>query len=249
MAKDLMLHTIKQLGHDGATYMALEFTGSTIDSMPMDERMCLSNMAVETGAKAGLIAADTITESYLKEHGYSKQISFLRSDSDAHFYQSLDYDAESLEPMIACPHNVDNVTPITEMEHVKINQAYIGSCTGGRITDLRIAAQILKNNKISSDCRLLVSPASKEVYLQALKEGLLEIIVEAGGKILPPTCGACVGLHSGILAAGENCITSTNRNFKGRMGSYQSNLYLGSPASVAASALAGYITDPRKYLE
>jgi len=249
MAKDLILKTIGDIGNSGATYMAMEFRGSTIENLPMDERLCICNMAVEAGAKTGLIAADEVTDAYLKTHGINTEYRAFRSDEDAVYVHTHKYRAAELVPMVACPHAVDNVHPVTEQSDVEIHQAYIGSCTGGRLNDLRMAAKVLKGRKIHENCRLLVSPGSKAIYKQALAEGLLDIFIDAGGVVLAPTCGACVGLHSGLIAKGENCVTATNRNFKGRMGSYDSNLYLASPATVAASAIAGHLDDPRKYFK
>lgn len=248
MAKDLILKTIGDLRHDGATYMAMEFKGSTIRNLPMDERMCICNMAVEAGAKTGLIECDDTTEQYLAAHSCKKKYEIMHSDADAHYVKTLKYDSNKIEPMIACPHNVDNVCTVSEIQNVPIHQAYLGSCTGGRMNDLRTAASILKGKKVKSGCRFLVSPGSRSIYKEALSEGLIDIFMDAGAVVLAPTCGACVGLHSGLLASNENCISSTNRNFKGRMGSYESKLYLGSPATVAASAICGRITDPREYL-
>lgn len=248
MAKDIVLKTIGQLGHAGATYKALEFAGQTIRELPMDERMCISNMAVEAGAKAGLIAADEKTFAYLKEHGCEKPYTPLYSDPDAVYCDTLSFDASELEPQIAAPHEVDNVHGITELKGTKLQRAYLGSCTGGRLNDLVTAAKILKGKKVSGDCMLFVSPASQRIWKQAAEMGVLNTLAEAGAVILAPTCGACVGTHSGILADGESCISSSNRNFKGRMGSKDSFVYLGSSASVAASAIAGCITDPREFL-
>ena len=247
MAKDLILRTIGDLGHAGATYMAMEFVGSTIKELSMDERMCISNMAVEAGAKAGLIAADEKTVDYLMAIGNQKPYYCLQSDEDAVYANMLSYDAGQLVPQVACPHVVDNVHPIDEVAGLKIHQAYIGSCTGGRYSDLAAAAEVLKGKHVAKGCRLLVSPGSRQIYRRAMKEGLLDVLMDAGASILAPTCGACVGLHSGVIAAGERCVSTTNRNFKGRMGSYDSEVYLASPATVAASAIEGVLADPRKY--
>jgi 3-isopropylmalate/(R)-2-methylmalate dehydratase large subunit len=246
-AKDMILYTIKQLGHSGATYMAMEFTGETIRSLPMDERMCISNMAVEAGAKAGLIKADSITSEYLEMTGNNEKYIVFESDPDAQYLKILSYNANELVPQVAFPDAVDNVFPIDEISNVKIDQAYIGSCTGGRLYDLQAAADVLKGKNIARWCRLLISPSSTKIYRQAMKLGLLDIFLDAGASILAPTCGACSGLHSGILASGERCVSTTNRNFKGRMGSYDSEIYLASPATVAASAIEGKLADPRKY--
>ena len=245
MAKDLILSIIGRLGHDGATYMALEFGGNAIPNLPMDERLCLCNMAVEAGAKTGLIPADDITRDYLHNHGCSKEYSALYADADAVYADMLECDLNNLSPQIAAPHDVDNVHPVGKLEGQLLDAAYIGSCTGGRLHDLRKAAAVLKGRHISSDCRLLVSPASQLIWQQAAKEGILLDMANAGATILPPTCGACLGIHSGLLSAGESCISTTNRNFKGRMGSPDSFVYLASPVTVAASALTGRITDPR----
>lgn len=245
MAKDMILRTIRDIGHAGATYKAMEFAGSAIKDLPMDERMCISNMAVEAGAKAGLIEADEKTGAYLKSIGANRPYTVFKSDDDAYYAGIYDYDAKELIPQVACPHAVDNVHDITEVAGVEIHQAYIGSCTGGRISDLEAAAEILKGRKIASNCRLLVSPGSRAVYREAMKKGIMDILMDAGASILAPTCGACVGLHSGVIAAGERCVSTTNRNFKGRMGSYESEVYLASPATVAASAVEGKLSDPR----
>ncbi len=247
MAKDIILKTIGDIGHAGATYMSMEFTGGTIRALSMDERMCISNMTIEAGAKCGLIAADDKTEEYLRKHGYSGDINFIDSDPDATYVKILEYKAENLVPQVACPHNVDNVKPVTEVKGVRMDVAYLGSCTGGRLNDLKVASSILKNKKTAKSCRLLVSPASWKVWLEADEQGILACLVEAGATILAPTCGACLGVHSGVLAAGENCVSATNRNFKGRMGSCDASVYLASPATVAASAVEGRIADPREY--
>ena len=248
MAKDLVLYTTKVIGHAGATYMALEFKGDAIRAMPMDERMCISNMSVETGAKVGLIEPDAVTDAYLAAAGCQKTYRHLLPDPDAAYIQTLRFRASELKPQVACPHAVDNVCDVEEAKDVPIHQAYLGSCTGGRLTDFAIASKILEGRHIASGTRFLASPGSKKIYLEAMERGYLKTIIEAGGTVLAPTCGACVGLHSGIIAAGENCVSATNRNFRGRMGSYDSGLYLASPATVAASALTGHLTDPREFL-
>ncbi len=247
MAKDIILRTIKDVGHAGATYQAMEFCGSTIRSLPMDERMCISNMAVEAGAKAGLIAADKTTEEYLTKIGNTKPYYIFTSDADARYIAEHSYRSEELVPQVACPHAVDNVFDIDAVAGKPMQRAYIGSCTGGRLTDLQAAAEILKGKKVSRDCKLLVSPSSQEIWKQANAMGILGILAEAGATILAPTCGACVGLHSGVIAAGQSCVSTTNRNFKGRMGSNDSFVYLASAATVAASAIEGKLADPRAY--
>ncbi|HIU63978.1 MAG TPA: 3-isopropylmalate dehydratase large subunit [Candidatus Avacidaminococcus intestinavium] len=247
MAKDLSLHTIKHIGHAGATYKTVEYVGAGIAALPMDERICIANMAVEMGAKAGLMEYDEVTAAYLKEIGVTASFTALKSDPNANFVADLEFDASTLVPQIACPHEVDNVTDIGNVKQ-KIEQAYLGSCTGGRYTDLKIAAEILKGRKVAEGIRLLVSAASASIYQQCLRDGIIADLAEAGAIILPATCGACLGLHSGTIGAGETCISATNRNFIGRMGSKKSFVYLGSPATVAASAITGEITDPREFL-
>ncbi|MDK2918213.1 MAG: 3-isopropylmalate/(R)-2-methylmalate dehydratase large subunit [Candidatus Petromonas sp.] len=248
MAKDVVLKTIGKIGHAGATYKAVEHVGSTIENMIMDERMAISNMAVEMGAKAGIIPADEKTKEYLAQRGITEGYEIYESDEDAEYCETLYFKAEELEPVVACPHEVDNVTEIKNVEGTEIHQAYIGSCTGGRYNDLLEASKVLKGRKIAKGVRLLVSPASKEVWDRCAKDGILQILSEAGATILAASCGACLGLHSGALAPGEVCISSTNRNFLGRMGSKDSKVYLASPVSVAAAAIEGKIVDPRKYL-
>lgn len=247
-SKDLILKTIKDIGHAGATYQVLEFSGSAIRGMSLDERLVLSNMAVEAGAKTGLIEPDETVTNFLKEKGI-QEVELLRSDADAGYVRELTYDASALEPQVACPHEIDNVHPISTVEGVKVDQVYLGSCTNGRLSDLRMAAQILKGRKISKDVRCLVVPASQAVWTQANKEGILDILTEAGCYVNMPSCGACGGFTSGVIGAGEVVISSSNRNFKGRMGSPLGEIYLGSPATVAATAIEGKIADPRKYLE
>lgn len=249
MAKDISLHTIKHIGHAGATYQSVEYLGDTIRGMSMDERMCLSNMAVEMGAKVGLISPDEKTWEFLESIGAEVTYEAIESDDDAQVSKKLSFDSAKLVPQVACPHEVDNVFDVSDVGHVEIYQAYIGSCTGARLNDLRQAARILKGHKVKSGVRLLVSPTSKRVWKQALQEGLLDIFADAGASILSPTCGVCVGLHSGILAAGENCISTSNRNFIGRMGSKEAGIYLASPLTVAASAIEGVVADPRNYLQ
>ncbi|TCL39876.1 3-isopropylmalate/(R)-2-methylmalate dehydratase large subunit [Anaerospora hongkongensis] len=248
MAKDISLKTIGEIGHSGATYKAVEYIGDTIKSLSLDERMAITNMAVEMGAKAGLMEADEKVKQYLRKHGITKDYTCFSSDADATYCATYTFQAEKLAPVVACPHEVDNVTEVTNVKNIQIHQAYIGSCTGGRYSDLEAAARILSGKKIKRGTRLLVSPASQEVWIRANKEGILETLIEAGATIMAPSCGVCVGLHSGLLASGENCISSTNRNFLGRMGSKESNIYLASPLVVAASAVTGIITDPRDLL-
>ena len=250
MAKDVSLKTIGTIGHAGATYKAVEYTGDTINGLPIDERMCISNMAVEMGAKVGLIAPDEKTEAFLRDHNVEWSVSeALLSDPDASYCSEYMFLAKDLEPQVACPHAVDNVHNITELDTIPIHQAYLGSCTGGRYHDLAMAAKVLRGRKIARGTRLLVSPASDEIWRRADKDGILSVLAEAGADILGPTCGVCVGLHSGMLAAGENCISSSNRNFIGRMGSKEAGIYLASPMTVAASAVTGYVSDPRDLMK
>lgn len=244
MAKDLALLAIGAVGHNGATYKAMEFTGNTIARMPMDERLCIANMAVEAGAKNGILPYDKITEAYLDEIN-ARGGEIFQSDADADYVETLNFDVSSLEPLCACPHEVDNVTEIKNVNKVAIDQAYIGSCTGGRYHDLKLAADLLRGKKIAKGLRLLVSPASRDVWEKCAKDGILSTLSEAGATILASSCGACLGIHSGAIGAGEVCVSATNRNFIGRMGSKEGQVYLASPLSVAASAITGYLTDPR----
>lgn len=248
MAKDMVLKTIGDIGHAGATYKVMEFSGNAVRRLPLDERMCIANMTVEAGAKTGLIEPDEKVFEYLESIGKKERGWKVASDPDAVYASEMYYDAGELTPMVACPHEVDNVKPVEDVAGIKIDQAYLGSCTGGRLNDLAVAAEILQGKKVAPYCRLLVSPASQDVWLKASKAGILDTLVEAGGVILAPSCGACLGVHSGVLGAGETCISSTNRNFNGRMGSKEAQVYLASPATVAASALEGRIVDPRRYL-
>jgi 3-isopropylmalate/(R)-2-methylmalate dehydratase large subunit len=247
-AKDLTLNIVGKIGADGAIYKGLEFGGSTIRDMTIDGRMVLSNMAVEMGAKAGLIEPDKKTVDYVKART-DKQFTPVKSDPDSTYEKIVNMDISELEPQVAVPHSVDNVKPVSEIEDVKVDQAFIGSCTNGRLEDFRVAAQILKGKKISRGVRLVVIPASQEIYLNAINEGLIKTFMDAGATVGNPNCGPCLGGHMGILAEGEACISTSNRNFIGRMGSTKSFVYLASPATVAASAITGKITDPRKNME
>ena len=245
--KDVALRVIGEVGADGATYQAVELHGSTIEEMSVEGRLTLCNMAVEMGAKTGIINPDEKTYSYLSQLGLNPGRG-LSSDPDAQYAKTLELDVSSLEPQVACPHAVDNVKPVSEVEGTPVDQAFIGSCTNGRTEDLAVAAAILKGRRVKEGVRLLVTPASQEVYLEALKLGLLEVFVKAGAYVCNPTCGACFGGHMGLLAPGETCISSSNRNFVGRMGSPEASIYLASPATVAASAVTGEITDPRRLM-
>lgn len=240
-SKDLMLHLIGMIGADGATYRALEFCGDTIDNMEMSERFTLANMAVEAGAKAGLFVADDKTKAYLKSRGREDKFSSIKPDEDAVYERIIKINAEDIKHTVSCPHTVDNTKTVDELDKVKVDQVFIGTCTNGRIEDLRIVADILKGKKAHPDVRLLICPASKDVYLKALDEGLIETFVEANAAILPPGCGPCVGVHAGTLADGEVCLATQNRNFQGRMGNTKGFIYLSSPYVAAYTAIKGYI--------
>lgn len=245
--KDLILHIIGKVSVDGATYKSAQFTGSTIRNMSVAGRMTLCNMAVEMGAKNGIVEPDETTLKFLNGRiAKTSDYNWLKSDADAKYEKVIDINVDNLEPQVACPSSVDNVKPVSEVGDVEINQAFIGSCTNGRIEDLRAAAQILRGKKVKQGVRALVIPASQEVYAQAIKEGLVEVFTDAGALVCGATCGPCLGGHIGLLASGEVCVSTSNRNFIGRMGSPEANVYLASPATVAASALTGRITDPRE---
>lgn len=246
-AKDLVLKTIGRIGQAGATYKVMEFTGNCIEGLSVEDRMTLCNMAVEAGAKTGLVAPDEKVSVYLRSIAASPGTP-LYSDPDAVYRETLEFDAATLGPQIALPHEVDKVVPVDDAAGEIIHQAYLGSCTNGRFQDLLEAARILKGRKVAVGVRMLVSPASHSIYNRAIREGVLQTLSDAGAVILAPGCGACLGLHSGILAKGEKAISSTNRNFVGRMGHKEAEIFLGSPASVAAAAIEGKIADPRKYL-
>ncbi len=241
-SKDLMLHLIGMIGADGATYKALEFCGDTIENMTMSERFTLANMAVEAGAKAGLFCSDDKTRAYLKSRGREDKFRAMSPDSDAVYERIIKINAEDIEHTVSCPHTVDNTKPVRELKDVKVDQVFVGTCTNGRIEDLRIVAEILKGRKIHEGVRMLICPASKDVYLQALDEGLIKIFVEANATVLPPGCGPCVGVHAGTLADGEVCLATQNRNFQGRMGNVNGFIYLASPYIAAYTALRGCIS-------
>lgn len=244
-SKDLMLHLIGMIGADGATYKALEFSGGTIENMSMSERFTLANMAVEAGAKAGLFASDSKTKEYLASRGRKDKFIELRPDEDAIYERIIKINAQNIRHTVACPHTVDNVKTVEELNgenRVNVNQVFVGTCTNGRIEDLRIVADILKGKTIHPDVRLLIAPASKDVFKQALKEGLIEIFADANAAILTSGCGPCVGVHAGILGDGEVCLATQNRNFQGRMGNTKGFIYLASPHVAAYTALNGYIS-------
>ena len=246
--KDLVLSIIGKLGAGGAIYKSAEFTGPAIRAMSMAGRMTLCNMTVEMGAKNGIVEPDEITRKFLEGRTTEALVPFesLKSDADASYEKVIDIDVTDLEPQIAYPSSVDNVKPASKIGNVQVEQAFIGSCTNGRIEDLRLAAQILKGKVVKDGVRTLVIPASQEVYMQALREGLIENFTDAGALVCGSTCGPCLGGHIGLLASGETCVSTSNRNFIGRMGSTEASVYLASPATVAASAITGRITDPRE---
>jgi 3-isopropylmalate/(R)-2-methylmalate dehydratase large subunit len=244
--KDLILSIIGELGVDGAIYKSAEFRGVTIREMSIAGRMTVCNMAVEMGAKNGIIEPDGTTRKFLQNRVKTlPDFEALSSDKDASYKQTVEFNVAELEPQVACPSSVDNVKPVSEVSDVPIEQAFIGSCTNGRIEDLRLAAKVMKGKKVKDGVRALVIPASMEVYKQALTEGLTGVFTEAGAMVCGAACGPCLGGHIGLLAAGETCVSTSNRNFIGRMGSKEANVYLASPATVAASAVTGKITDPR----
>ncbi len=246
--KDLILYIIGLLGADGATYRALEFSGETVSALELTDRATLCNMAVEAGAKTGLVAADEVTQKYLTKQGRGDSFRPLQADPDAHYERVVNIDAAALEPTISFPHTVDNTKPISQAVGKKIDQVFIGTCTNGRLKDLEVAARIIEGKMIHPRLRLVVTPASRTVYLEALKRGYLGILAEAGAAVTNPGCGACVGVHQGILGDGEVCLTTQNRNFKGRMGNPDGSIYLCSPAVAAYSAICGEIADPREIL-
>ncbi|WP_323748521.1 3-isopropylmalate dehydratase large subunit [Anaerosoma tenue] len=245
-SKDLVLALAGHIGADGATYMALEFHGPVIDALSVDARMTISNMAIEVGAKAGLMRADEKTLAWYEGRG-GRVPQPVDPDADAVYAEEVTLDASAIGPQVAKPHAVDNVSPIEEVAGTPIAQGFIGTCTNGRLEDLRIAADILRGRKVHPDVRLIVAPASKQIFLNAMEAGYVRDLVEAGAAFVTPGCGPCVGTHNGVPSDGENVISTANRNFKGRMGNSNAFIYLGSPATVAASVIEGAITDPRKY--
>ena len=244
-SKDVILHVAGRLGADGATYRTLEFHGSTVEEMSLSSRMTMCNMAIELGGKAGICLPDDKVDSFLAGR-VKKQYKPVLPDPDAAYASTLEVDAEGLEPLVACPHSVDNVKPAAQVEGTPINQVFIGSCTNGRLEDLETAARILKGGRVHQDVRLIVTPASREVYQSALDKGVLDTLFKAGAIVCNPSCSVCFGGNHGILAPGEVSLSTSNRNFKGRQGSPESQVYLSSPATAAASALKGAITDPRE---
>ncbi len=246
-AKDLILHLIGQIGADGATYRALEFCGTGVTNLTMEDRLTIANMAVECGAKAGLFPSDDTTREYLKSLGREGDYSPVPS-GDGPADEEMEIDLGSLEPTVSLPHTVDNTKPVGEVLGLPIQQVVVGTCTNGREGDLALLAKFLRGKKVHPNTRLLIIPASRRVYLNALKEGTMEVLIRAGAAIISPTCGPCMGVHAGILGDGERCLSTQNRNFKGRMGNPESEIYLASPAVAAATALRGCIADPREVL-
>jgi len=240
--KDLILYTIGQIGVDGALYKVMEFSGPTIRSLGIEDRFTMSNMAIEAGGRAGIIEPDGATKKYIAQ--FKRKPRFYHSDDDARYEDIITWDVSKLEPQVACPHLPSNVKPARALSGVKVDQVVIGSCTNGRISDLRMAAKILRGKRVKPGVRLIVIPATQKIYLEAAREGLAEIFIRSGGIFSTPTCGPCLGGHMGVLTEGETCVATTNRNFIGRMGSPKSFVYLANPAVAAASAIKGRITHP-----
>ncbi|ADL11760.1 3-isopropylmalate dehydratase large subunit [Acetohalobium arabaticum] len=245
--KDLILYTIGDIGVDGALYKAMEFTGEVIENLPMDHRFTMSNMAIEAGGKCGLIEPDQTTIDYVEDRA-QRDYKLYQSDEDAEYDEIIEYDVSQIEPQVAFPHLPENTRGISEVGEVEIDQAVIGSCTNGRLGDLRLAAKVLEGKKAADNVRLIVFPGTQEIYKQAMKEGLIETLIDAGAAVSTPTCGPCLGGHMGILAEGERAIATTNRNFVGRMGHPESEVYLSNPAVAAASAIKGKIVSPKEVI-
>ena len=247
-AKDVILHIIGKIGADGANYKSCEFYGERIENMSIDGRMCISNQAMEMGAKVAIIPPDKKTVDYVASKANVK-FDVVYSDKDAEYEKIYSFDITDIEPQIACPDKVDNVKPVSDMTGTEIHQAVLGSCTNGRLEDLAVAAEILKGKTISKNVRMIIVPASRQIYLKAIEKKYIQTFLSAGATVVNPGCGPCLGLHQGVLAEGEVVISSTNRNFKGRMGASGAEIYLGSPATVAASSLKGEITNPRDVIK
>jgi 3-isopropylmalate/(R)-2-methylmalate dehydratase large subunit len=241
--KDLILYTIGDIGVDGALYAAMEFTGHAINTLSMDGRFTMANMAIEAGAKAGIFKVDGKTSAYLKLRA-KRKYTVYEPDEDAVYEKVIEYDVSKLEPQVSTPHLPSNAKPVSQLKNIEINQAVIGSCTNGRLEDLRLAVEVLKDHKVNSRVRCIVIPGTQQVYLDALREGIVEKFINAGAAFSTPTCGPCLGGHMGVLAEGERCISTTNRNFVGRMGHTKSEVYLANPAVAMASAITGKITGP-----
>lgn len=246
--KDIALQVVKKIGIMGADYCCIEFHGSYMSRMRVSERMTLCNMAAETGAKGALVSSDYFSDNHF-DHPDSNVQKDSIPDEASRYSKMIDLNIETIEPSIALPHSVENVVPVSSVEGIEIDQAFLGSCTNGRLDDLTVAASLLSGRKVNHHTRMIIAPASREIYLAAAEKGVIETLVRSGAIIIAPSCGPCLGAHQGVLADGEICISSSNRNFKGRMGSSESEIYLASPATVAASAIEGKITDPRRYLE
>jgi 3-isopropylmalate/(R)-2-methylmalate dehydratase large subunit len=247
-AKDVILYIIGKLGADGCTYKAVEFYGETVDSFSIESRFTIANMGVEMGAKVAIFPPDEKTKNWLKQHQI-RRYRAVYADKQAKYIKEEEFDVSQMEPVVAKPHTVDNVAPISELEGKPINQAFLGTCTNGRVEDLRIAAQILDGKKVAPQVKLIIAPCSRLVYLEAMQKGIISTLISCGATILSPGCGPCVGTHQGIPGDGEIVISTANRNFKGRMGNPSAFIYLASPATVAASSVTGKITDPRKFLK
>ena len=245
-SKDLILHLIGLIRADGATYMALEFAGPGVETLSVPDRLVVSNMAVEAGAKVGLFPSDVKTREFLESVGRGGDYRALAADADARYQRTIEIALDSLQPVASCPHTVDNVRPVSELSGTRVEQVFVGTCTNGRLEDLELVARVLAGRRKADGTRLLVAPASRRVLLQAIERGYVASLVEFGAIILPPGCAACLGLHQGVLGDGETCLSTANRNFKGRMGNPDAFVYLASPATAAATALAGVITDPRE---
>ena len=254
-SKDVILYIIGDLGAGYCTYRTVEFSGDYIKGLTMDARFTISNMAIEMGAKAGIMEPDEVTIKYFRSINprlskeSCKNILKLKSDKDATYSEVIEYDVSKIIPQVARPHTVDNVLPISKIKKVKIDEAFLGTCTNGRLEDLRIASSILKKKNVHKDVKMIVAPSSKDIFQEAIKKGIISDFIKAGACVVAPGCGPCVGTHNGVLSKGENAISTANRNFKGRMGNPEAFIYLASPATVAASAIEGKIVDPRKYLK
>jgi len=246
-AKDLILYLIGQTGADGVTYKAFEFAGD-VANVDVPSRLTICNMAVEAGAKAGIFPSDELTHKYLTEHGRGETYKPIQADKDAQYERVIEIDLAKLQPMVARPHTVDNVVPVNAVAGTKLQQVYIGTCTNGRLEDLKIAAGILKGKHRHPDTRLIIAPSSRTVLMDAIKAGYVETFLAAGAAVITPGCGACIGLHGGVIGEKENCLSTANRNFQGRMGSPEGFIYLASPATAAASVIKGVITDPREFV-
>lgn len=246
--KDVILHIIGKIGVDGALYKSMEFTGEGLSSLTMSDRLCISNMAIEAGAKNGIFEVDDITLEYIKEHSERTPVIY-KADEDAEYDEVIEINLSEIKPTVAFPHLPENAKTFDEIGEVKIDQAVIGSCTNGRLEDLITAAEILKGRKVAKNVRVIVIPATQKIYLEAMEMGILKIFIESGAVVSTPTCGPCLGGYMGILAKGERAVATTNRNFVGRMGHTESEVYLASPAVAAASAVTGYLTDPCRLME